>query len=234
MAMNNPLRAWMQRRFVARRLLKLGGALNGGSALEVGCGRGIGIEIILRAFHAGHVDAFDLDQHMVDLAKRRSARYDGSVSIWTGDACSIPQPDAFYDAVFDFGIVHHIPDWRRAITEIHRVLKPRGRFYAEEIFGRLINGFPWRHLAKHPAEDRFDAAGFAKALVCTGFDVKESMSLAGCFGWFIADKKKQPQQTHAEATSETAPSAASEGTDTYLHALEVQGGEHDEQRTGGT
>ena len=188
--MNSPLRACVQRHFVARRLLTLGGALEGRTALEVGCGRGVGIEIILRVFHAEHVDAFDLDQHMMDLAGRRSARHRDAVSIWTGDACSIPKPDASYDAVFDFGIVHHIPARRQAISEIHRVLKPQGRFYAEEIFGHLIDGFPWRHLAKHPTEDRFDAAGFAEGLAGAGFDVRKSMSFAGCFGWFIADKKE--------------------------------------------
>lgn len=212
-AMNSPLRACVQRHLSARHLLRLGGALNGGAVLEVGCGRGIGIEIILKSFHADHVDAFDLDQHMVNLAKRRYARDDDAVSIWTGDACSIPKPDASYDAVFDFGIVHHIPDWRRAITEIHRVLKPRGRFYAEEVFGRLINGFPWRHLAMHPNEDRFDAAGFAEGLADAGFDVKKSTSLAGCFGWFIADKKEQPQQMHSPATSDSASRAESDKVD---------------------
>jgi len=92
--------------------------------------------------------------------------------------------------VFDFGIVHHIPDWRLAVSEIHRVLKPRGRFYAEEVFASLINGSPWRYLAKHPTEDRFDAVGFAETLTHAGLDVMESMCLGGYFGWFIAVKKE--------------------------------------------
>ena len=186
--MNNPIRAFAQRHFEARRLLKLGGELHGGTALEVGCGRGVGIEIILRAFRADRVDAFDLDQRMANLARRRCARQGETVSIWIGDACAIPKPDACYDAVFDFGIVHHIPDWRLAVSEIHRVLKPHGRFYAEEAFARLINGFPWRHVAKHPKEDRFDAVGFAETLTNVGFEVQESTSLGAYFGWFIAEK----------------------------------------------
>jgi len=198
--MNNPLRACVQRNFEARRLLKLGGALSGGTVLEVGCGRGVGIEIILRAFRADHVDAFDLDQRMVSLARRRCKPHGEAVSIWTGDACSIPRPDASYDAVFDFGIVHHIPDWRLAISEIHRVLKPRGRFYAEEVFARLINGYPWRYLAKHPTDDRFDALGFADALTDVGLEVKESRSLGGYFGWFIAVKNEILPNTSFQRT----------------------------------
>ena len=38
--MNNPLRAALQRHCEARRLLTMGGAMNGGVALEIGCGRG--------------------------------------------------------------------------------------------------------------------------------------------------------------------------------------------------
>lgn len=187
-AMNNPIRAWVQRHFEAPRLLGLGGAVDGGTALEIGCGRGVGIEIILQVFRASHVDAFDLDPRMVRLARRRSARFGEAVSIWTGDACSIPRPAASYDAVFDFGIVHHVPDWRSAIFEVHRVLRPGGRFYAEEVFARLINGAPWRYLAKHPADDRFDGDGFAGALGDAGFELTGRRGLADRFGWFVAAK----------------------------------------------
>ena len=72
--MNNPVRAAIQRRFEAKRLLELGGPVAGGRALEVGCGRGVGVEIILDLFGAGSVDAFDLDPDMVAQARARHAR----------------------------------------------------------------------------------------------------------------------------------------------------------------
>ena len=72
--MNNPLRAAIQRRFEAKRLLRMGGTMDGGRALEMGCGRGIGAEIILDQFAAGSVDAFDLDPRMVSLARARLSR----------------------------------------------------------------------------------------------------------------------------------------------------------------
>lgn len=34
--------------------------------------------------------------------------------------------DNTFDAVYSFGVLHHIPDVQKAITEIHRVLKPGG------------------------------------------------------------------------------------------------------------
>jgi hypothetical protein len=50
--MNNPLRAALQRHFEAARLLRMGGPMQGGTALEIGCGRGVGAELILDVFGA--------------------------------------------------------------------------------------------------------------------------------------------------------------------------------------
>jgi len=41
--MNNPIRAAIQRRSEAERLLAMGGRMHDGRALEVGCGRGVGV-----------------------------------------------------------------------------------------------------------------------------------------------------------------------------------------------
>ena len=45
--MNNPARAALQRHYEARVLDRLGGRLDGGRALESGCGRAYGTEVIL-------------------------------------------------------------------------------------------------------------------------------------------------------------------------------------------
>jgi len=42
------------------------------------------------------------------------------------DATRLAYPDASFDAVYSFGVLHHIPDVERAVDEIHRVLKPDG------------------------------------------------------------------------------------------------------------
>lgn len=186
--MNNPVRAAIQRRFEAERLLAMGGRMPGGRALEVGCGRGVGVELILDLFGAGEVDAFDLDPRMVERAQGRLQRRKAKVRLWVGDATAITAPDAHYDAVFDFGIVHHVPDWRAALREIHRVLRPGGRLYAEEVFERFIADPLWRRLLEHPQEDRFDAAGFEKGLEEAGLRVVATRTLWSRFGWFVAER----------------------------------------------
>src|SRR5688572_2929438 len=88
--MNNPVRGALQRHFEARRLLEMGGPMAGGRALEVGCGRGVGTELVLDVFGADRVDAFDLDPHMVELASARVARHEERVRLWAGDVLAIP------------------------------------------------------------------------------------------------------------------------------------------------
>jgi len=187
--MNNPVRAAVQRRVEARRLLEMGGPMRGGTALEVGCGRGVGVEIILDLFGAEHVDAFDLDSRMVDRAHRRLRSRKEQIRLWTGDATSIPADEGTYHAVFDFGIIHHVPSWQDAIVEVGRVLRPRGRFYAEEVFGSVISRRSVQRLLKHPEHDRFNHDQFCAALTEAGLDLIASSQLWGAGGWFIADKR---------------------------------------------
>jgi len=186
--MNNPLRAAIQRGFEAKKLLRLGGPVPDGRALEVGCGRGIGTQLILERFRAGTVDAFDLDPAMVALAQKRLAPYAGRTRLWVGDVEAIRAANDTYDAVFDFGIVHHVPAWRRALLEIFRVLRPGGRFYAEEVLRALLQRGVVRRYLDHPRADRFDRAGFEESLSDVGFRIVASESLGQSFGWFVADK----------------------------------------------
>ncbi len=167
----------------------MGGAVDGGCALEVGCGRGVGTEIILGGFGVDSLDAFDLDPRMVAQARARLSAYGSQVRVWVGHASTISAPDATYDAVFDFGIIHHVPEWRRALAEVHRVLKPAGRLYAEEVLKPAIVHPIIRRLLSHPQSDRFDAAGFARELGASGFDPIVTEELWGSFAWFAARKR---------------------------------------------
>jgi len=186
--MNNPVRAAIQRYIEAGQLLSLGGAMTGGTALEIGCGQGVGVSIILRRFQADRVYAFDFDPQMMARAKRRHAANAGTVALWQGDAASIALPAASCDAVFDFGIIHHVPDWRKALREVHRVLKPGGRFYAEEVLDKFTLNPISRVLFKHPETDRFSGPGFRDGLLQCGFRLTGMRTFGPWFAWFIADK----------------------------------------------
>lgn len=184
--MNNPVRAAVQRHFEARRLVEMGGPMNGGHALEIGCGRGVGAEIIFERFGAERLDAFDVDPRMVDLARKRLAGR--NVRLFVGDVTRIDAADGTYDAAFDFAIIHHVAAWRDALGEVFRVLKPGARFYAEEVLDSFIHNPFWRRVLDHPMQDRFDRATFARGLEQTGFVVEGSRELMNQFAWFVARK----------------------------------------------
>ncbi len=162
-AMNNPLRAAHQHHREAARFRRLaGGALSGQRVLEVGCGRGIGVEVILDRLGADSVTAFDLDESMVELARRRLHGRPASLSV--GDVCEINEPDNALDTVVDFGIIHHVPDWQHAVAEISRVLRPGGLVLFEEVSRWLFDSWPLRAFTDHSRENRFEADEFADEL----------------------------------------------------------------------
>jgi ubiquinone/menaquinone biosynthesis C-methylase UbiE len=163
---NSPPRRWLQLRYETPVLLEIGGRLPAGArALEVGCGPGYGIRLVLERFGADQVDAVVLDPAMLDRARRRLARrHTGRFRLAEGSATDLRSAlgadDESYDAVFDFGIIHHIPDWHAALAEIARVLKPGGRFYFDEVTSHALARPSYRLLFDHPTEDRFTADDF--------------------------------------------------------------------------
>lgn len=189
--MNNPIRSLIQRRFEAKRLFQMGGRMDGGRALEIGCGRGVGCELILDLFGAEFVDAFDLDPRMVRRARGGLRHYGSRANVWVGDASTISVSDDSFDAVFDFGIIHHVPNWRKAVAEVVRVLKPGGRFYGEEVLRRFIVHPFWRRVLEHPQGDRFDTEEFQRELKSAGLVDISTRVLWGSFAWFTARKRSR-------------------------------------------
>lgn len=108
--------------------------------LEVGCGRGVGTEQIFRRFGAQSVYAIDIDPDMIARARHRLSHFPlERLKVEVGDVTAIRAEDQAFDAVFDFAIIHHVPNWQAAITEIHRVLKPGGRFYFHEVTRHFLD-----------------------------------------------------------------------------------------------
>ena len=182
--MNNPVRALVQRRHEAALMERLGGRVEGCRVLEVGCGRGVGTEIIFKRFGARAVHAFDLDPDMVARARRRLSAYPpGRLRLFVGDAAAIDAEDESFDAVFDFGIIHHVPDWRRAVAEVARVLRPGGLFFFEEVTGQALGRWFYRTFLEHPpAEYWFGRAEFVTELERRGVGVGSNV-----VEWFFGD-----------------------------------------------
>jgi len=181
--MNNSLRALVQRKHESAMMENPGGRAEGMKVLEIGCGRGVGAEIIFERFKAREVHAFDLDPDMVRLARQWLKKYPPQrLQLYVGDAEHIESDDASYDAVFDFGIIHHIPVWQNAVVEVARVLKPMGRFFFEEVTKQALDRWLYRTFLEHPKGNRFTGERFVAELEKQDIIVANNLQY-----WFLDD-----------------------------------------------
>ena len=168
--------------YEASLLAKLGGRTPGAHVAELGCGPGYGTQLILDTFGAASVDAVDLDPTMLAKARGRLERHGERVYLARGSATDLATAfapvaggkDASYDAVFDFAIIHHIPNWRLALAEVARVLTPGGRFFFDEVTATALARPTYKALFEHPTQGRFSAGEFLAELPRHGLRVGES------------------------------------------------------------
>ena len=89
---NNAFVDGAQRLFEAPKLDRLAGRARGDRALELGCGRGYGVKLILERFGADDVVAIDLDPDQIALAGPRVRRYGDRATVRVGDMCAMTSP----------------------------------------------------------------------------------------------------------------------------------------------
>jgi ubiquinone/menaquinone biosynthesis C-methylase UbiE len=95
-----------------------------GEVLEVAIGTGRNL-----AFYPEGVrlTGIDLSPAMLDLARERARELGMEVDLREGDAQDLPFPDESFDTVVCTLSLCNIPDDRKAVTEMKRVLRPGGR-----------------------------------------------------------------------------------------------------------
>ena len=170
--MNNPLRELIQERYeipILRRMITNESFYD---ALEIGCGNGHGTRLIKKYFNPAKIEAIDLDKRMISIAQKRNG--DNSINFRAMDAAKLEYPDNSFDIVFDFGIIHHIPNWRDCIFELARVSKDSGYLLVEELSIESFSGFPgilWNRILAHPCEEMFTFNEFENYLEEAGFKI---------------------------------------------------------------
>ena len=74
--------------------------------------------------------AVDLTENALQVARQFAERRATSTSTSSsGNAEGLDFPDASFDAVYSFGVLHHTPDIERSVAEVRRVLRPGGTAY---------------------------------------------------------------------------------------------------------
>ncbi len=175
-SMNNPARGFIQDRIEMQQIRQLVQLEKDKVVLEIGCGNGNGTKLIKKYFKPKKIIAIDLDPQMIKIAKRNNA--DSSIVFTVGDAANLVSiPDKSFDAIFDFAIIHHIPNWKDCLNELKRLLKPGGQLILEDLsietfstpFGKLM-----RQVLDHPYSNMFTRKEFTEYLENIGFKIMKN------------------------------------------------------------
>jgi SAM-dependent methyltransferase len=89
--------------------------------LVVGCGTGREAAQLARSFGA-QVVGIDLEPQFDPAAARE-------VQLRQGDATALDFPDSAFDFIYSYHALEHVPDYRRALAEMRRVLARDGGYY---------------------------------------------------------------------------------------------------------
>ena len=97
---------------------------HGKRTLEIGTGVGTDARQLIA--RGADYDGINIDEGSSAVTRRALAAFELHGRVHVMDATAMRFPDATFDAVYSFGVLHHIPNVERAVVEIHRVLKKGG------------------------------------------------------------------------------------------------------------
>jgi SAM-dependent methyltransferase len=136
----------------------------GREVLEIGVG--LGTDHLQLARAGARLSGIDLTPRSIEQTGRRFELYGESSDLQVADAERLPFPNASFDAVYSFGVLHHTPGMGGAVGEAARVLRPGGRalvglynrnsyFYAWRLGRYLLRG-EWRSGSIADTKSRFE------------------------------------------------------------------------------
>jgi ubiquinone/menaquinone biosynthesis C-methylase UbiE len=163
----------------------MGIRFNEKDVLEIGCGSGYGATLILKDKPRSYI-GIDIMEEQIALAQKRGIQ---GAEFRLEDAANMQSiEDASKDLIVIFGALHHMQEWRVALSECHRVLRSGGEMCVEEPSGKFLELFDgrWPHW-DHPKECRFSLRELTKNLMNTCFRVIKISSFFG-FGFYKAQR----------------------------------------------
>jgi len=128
----------------------------GTQLLDAGCANGFTTFRMLERNPAA-VHAFDFSERMVEAAKRAATTRDpeSKIHFYHANILEIPEPKDSVDLAYAVRVLINLPTWERqqqAVAEMHRILKPGGRYVLIEGFsGSMAKLNALRELAGLPA-----------------------------------------------------------------------------------
>jgi ubiquinone/menaquinone biosynthesis C-methylase UbiE len=96
----------------------------GMKVLEIGVGLGADHQQFAKA--GAQLYGIDLTQRAVEYTRQRLTLFGLQSSLAVGDAENLSFETETFDMVYSWGVLHHTPDTKRAVSECWRVLKRGG------------------------------------------------------------------------------------------------------------
>ena len=152
------------------------------TVLELATGTGLIAKHIVNA--AAHIEATDASPEMIAEAKRdtRSAKLHFSVQ----DMFRLPYANQSFNVVIVSNALHIVPQPKKALQEIKRVLKDDGTLiaptftHAGNSFSGKVKAF-FMKLAGFPLHSRWTSAKYLRSLSQNGWTVRKSAVLKASF-----------------------------------------------------
>jgi SAM-dependent methyltransferase len=130
-------------------------ASKGLRVLDVGCGQGVDLANFATA--GATAVGIDLTPRHVELARSHLSSMSLRASVVEGDAEALPFAEGSFDRVVSNGVLHHTPNFDRALDEIARVLRSGGDlrmivynrhslhyYFSQLFFHGVLQGRLWR------------------------------------------------------------------------------------------
>lgn len=125
----------LENRFILNRM----GPLAGKKLLDIGAG--LGESSVYFALRGARVTTVDISPQMVEMALRLGKKYGVELEGMVSGAEDLNLPTASYDLIYIANTIHHIQSRASLFEQMHRALKPGGRFFSYDplAYNPLIN-----------------------------------------------------------------------------------------------
>lgn len=125
----------LENRFILKRM----GPLSGKKLLDIGAG--LGESSVYFALQGAQVTTVDISPQMVELALELGRKYGVELQGIVSGGEDLNLPSASYDVIYIANTIHHVQNRASLFDQMHRALRPGGRFFSYDplAYNPLIN-----------------------------------------------------------------------------------------------